>query len=561
MSQSRIRIWVINLLILVLVVGAGFWGWSATHPKAGPAQIITTTATIGNVTSTVSASGTVISPGDVGVSPSSSGTIRSIDVKVGQHVIAGQLLATLDGTSLANSLAQAKATLASQQVQFQQDELAVTTAGNNLKNAQDLATSNQTTYQSTIAQAQTAVTNAQANRVSDKAADDATIAADQQTVTNAQITYNNYYNTWSPYGFTTGYCSNLSLYGVNTTTANDTFTHCQTIQSNQQALTNAQNALANAQAAEATQLAKDDQNISSLQQAVVDAQNSTAISIKKDQQSIQTAQVSLQQAQAALALFKAQNGITSDTPTASDFTAAQAALKLAQQNYDGTFVHAPVTGDIASITGSVGGVASTAASSTVGSVSGMFVITNVSSLEVQAGFSESDAAKLKVGQPVSITFDAISGVTATGSVLNIDLLPTTTSGATTYNAEFTIDGKVPGLKPGMTATVSVLVGSADNVLSLPAQAVNIRNSGATVTVVTTKGGVQVQTRTPVVVGLQGDSQDQILSGITAGTKVVLRTISTSSSTFPSSSVPSVTGGGGFGGGGGGFGGGGAVRGG
>lgn len=195
----------------------------------------------------------------------------------------------------------------------------------------------------------------------------------------------------------------------------------------------------------------------------------------------------------------------------------------------------------------------------MGSVSGFIVLTNVSALEVQAGYSESDAAKIQPAQDASFTFAALPNVNAAGKVLQVDLLPTTSSGATTYNVTFAISDKVPGLKPGMTATATVITGSVTNVLQVSSQAVTIRGSGAFVNLVTTSNGVEKFTPTPVRVGLQGDSTDQILSGLKAGDKVALRTASVSGSNgFPASGVPAGLGGAGLGGAG--LGGGGGGRG-
>jgi multidrug efflux pump subunit AcrA (membrane-fusion protein) len=561
MIKSRIRIWTINLIVLALVVGAGWWGWSALHPAPAKATITTATATTGNVQQTVSASGTVISPGDLGVSPLVSGTITSIRVKVGNHVTKGETLATLDGTSLAQSLAQAKSTLASEQIQYKQAEQAVINAQQSVTDQSTLNQSNVANYQASVDAAQKSLNDAIANESIDKTSAAASVASAQQSIVNAQtalssaqINRDNYYNTWSYYGFTLQYCQNLNLAGVNTTAVNDSFSHCAQILSNDTALTNAQQAVAAAQQALVNTkangdalIAKDEQNISSLRSALATAQNNQKISLQKDSQTVQSSNNSVTSAQTALSLLKAQYGITVDNPTAADFSVAQAALALAEKNFSASVVRAPVTGDIASITGQVGGQATTASSSTVGSVSGMFVITNVSALEVQAGFSESDAAKIKVGQSASIAFTALPAINAAAHVISIDLLPTTSSGATTYTVTYGLDDTVAGLKPGMTATVTGLIASVDNALSLPAQAVTTRNSGSFVQVVTTQAGKQVITQTPVEVGIQGDSSDQIISGIKEGTVVVLRqTTASSSSGFPASGVPAVTGGAGAG---------------
>ena len=489
MNKSRIRIVSINLALLLVISGVGWWGWSALHPKAAAVTSTTTTVAVNDVIASVSASGTVISPGDVGVSPNISAQIKSINVKVGDRISAGSVLATLENTGLQNSLNQAKtsvnqalATLSSIKINFAQAKSAIQIAQQNLSN-------NSLTYNSNILTAQNA------------------LARDQ-------ITRDNYFNTWSPYGFTLDYCNKLNLFGVNTTTVNDAFAHCQTIITNENTLT-------------------DDK-------AKIDAAKlAQQVGAQKDQQAIDSAQ-------SAFNLFKAQQGINSDNPSDADFTVAQAAVataeanvQVAQNNYDATFVKAPVAGTVASISAVVGQNAPTASSSTIGSVSGFIVLTDVSGLEVKAGFSESDAAKLVVGQSASFTFSALPNASANGKLISVDILPTTASGATTYGAYFSVEGNVKGLKPGMTATVSNTTGAAINALAVASQAVTVRGSGAFVNVVTTKNGKDVITPTPVTVGLQGDSLVQILSGVKAGTKVVLRTVSSTSSSngFPASGVP------------------------
>jgi len=80
MNKARARITAINTVLALVVVGIGWWGWSALHPAAAKVSTTNTTVSLADVTSTVSASGTVISPGDIGVSPQSSGQITAIKV-------------------------------------------------------------------------------------------------------------------------------------------------------------------------------------------------------------------------------------------------------------------------------------------------------------------------------------------------------------------------------------------------------------------------------------------------------------------------------------------------
>ncbi len=486
MDKSRLRILSINLVLALVVVGVGWWGWSALHPAPAATSAQTVTATVGDVTSSVSASGKTISPGDVGVSPLISSTITSIRVKVGQHVGAGTVMATLDASSAQAALNAAKSTLASDQIKLAQAAAAIPTA----------------------------VTNAATKK-----------PQYSQAITNAQATLTPAQNTYTNYGLyvvhqSIDYC--LSLVGADIiANVNSCQQFISYYNSYQSALTSYNNAVT----AETTGLAAD--------------------------------QAAIKSAQDAYNLMKIQMGVTTDTPTAADFTVDQAAIATATKNYASTFVKAPVSGDVASISATVGQNAPTASSSVVGSVSGFIVLTNVSNLEVQASFSESDAAKLAAGQAATFTFSALPNAQATGKVIQIDLLPTTSGGATSYGATFALDSKVPGLKSGMTATVTDLTATVSKVLQVASAAVTIRGTrGASVNVVTTVGGRTVLTRTPVTVGLQGDSAVQILSGIKAGTKVALPSAKTAvgSNGFPVVSGLGVAipgGGGGFGGGGGG----------
>ena len=131
-----------------------------------------------------------------------------------------------------------------------------------------------------------------------------------------------------------------------------------------------------------------------------------------------------------------------------------------------------------------------------------------------------------------------------------------------YDATLTLDQNDSRVKPGMSASASVIVGQAQGV-TVPNDAVS--GSGSLATVNLSRGGKTVSQQ--VVVGLKGDSRTQIVSGLQAGDQLVVTTTLPSlgsSSSGSSSSGSNGTlggagrlGGGGFPGGGGGFPGGGS----
>ena len=138
-------------------------------------------------------------------------------------------------------------------------------------------------------------------------------------------------------------------------------------------------------------------------------------------------------------------------------------------------------------------------------------------------------------------------------MIGVQLTGTTSSGVVEYTVTFALDRTEPKLKPGMSASVSVTVAERDNVLEVPSAAVTGSGTSARVTVVANGK----QTTTPVVAGLKGDTDTEIVSGVKAGQQVVTSTGATLFSsggtlTGTTPTTGAATRRGGFGGGGGAF---------
>ncbi|MFB6806239.1 efflux RND transporter periplasmic adaptor subunit [Streptomyces sp. NPDC056387] len=263
----------------------------------------------------------------------------------------------------------------------------------------------------------------------------------------------------------------------------------------------------------------------------------------------------------------------------SQLTQAQNAVDTAQRAVDGTVLKAPAAGTVASVsakagdtvpgtngTGSGGGTGGTGggsggpgggsgstSSGSSSSLSGFVVLTNPSGMQVTANFSEADALKLKPGQPATVTLNAMSGRVLNAQVLSVSSLPVgsaSSSGggnagggsAVQYAATLTITSPTDDLRSGLSAAIQVVVGEASGALSVPTAAVSGTGANRTVTVVRTDG---TTVRTPVTVGLEGDSADQILSGLTEGEQVQLTPVSSAgNSGFPGGAFPGGAGAGG-----------------
>lgn len=108
----------------------------------------------------------------------------------------------------------------------------------------------------------------------------------------------------------------------------------------------------------------------------------------------------------------------------------------------------------------------------------LFVIAgDLTRMRVNASVDEADVGRVKEGQEVSFHVDAFPEREFRGRVEQVRLNPTTVQNVVSYNAIIAVDNRELLLRPGMTATVSVVVREARGVLRLPASALRFRPEG------------------------------------------------------------------------------------
>ena len=102
------------------------------------------------------------------------------------------------------------------------------------------------------------------------------------------------------------------------------------------------------------------------------------------------------------------------------------------------------------------------------------VIYDMSYLQFDMQVDEMYIGRIQVGQSVTITADALTGQTFTGTVSKVNINGTTSGGVTSYPVTVVIDQ--PGdLLPGMNITADILVDQVDGALVVPVGAVNRGN--------------------------------------------------------------------------------------
>jgi HlyD family secretion protein len=92
------------------------------------------------------------------------------------------------------------------------------------------------------------------------------------------------------------------------------------------------------------------------------------------------------------------------------------------------------------------------------------VATDLTKMKVECDVDESDIGKVKEGQKVRFTVESYPNEMFNGVVQQVRVSPTTTNNVVTYTTIVNLDNPEKKLLPGMTATVSIIVGEAKNVL-------------------------------------------------------------------------------------------------
>ncbi|WP_405087254.1 efflux RND transporter periplasmic adaptor subunit [Microbispora sp. NBC_01389] len=220
-----------------------------------------------------------------------------------------------------------------------------------------------------------------------------------------------------------------------------------------------------------------------------------------------------------------------DTSTASGYSqyiSARNAYRSAKRALAGTVLKAPFAGVVTAVNGSEGGSSggsggsssqsgqSQSSSQSQGASTGFAEIADPARLRIVGNFTEADVTRIKTGQAATVTFDALTGVTAAGKVSVIDPQPQTNNNVVQYAVTVALTGVPSSVRLGQTATVQVTVGTADDVLTVASSAVTTAGGQTLVTVL--ENGRQVVRR--VETGLKGDTTTEIKSGLQEGDQVV-----------------------------------------
>jgi len=140
------------------------------------------------------------------------------------------------------------------------------------------------------------------------------------------------------------------------------------------------------------------------------------------------------------------------------------------------------------------------------------------SMSVTIGIDEADILNLEVGQEAAITVSSVSEDTFRGTVTKINKDADVSTGVTQYSAEVLLD-RTEGMLPGMTASVDITIEGVENALIIPVDALHQTQSNYFVYTGYDPETQQYHGMENVTVGMQNSEYAEILSGLKMGDTV------------------------------------------
>jgi HlyD family secretion protein len=247
---------------------------------------------------------------------------------------------------------------------------------------------------------------------------------------------------------------------------------------------------------------------------------------------LRSAQAQVQSAKASLDTLVSPR-VESQVQAAAALEQARLSLEQAKRNLAEAAITAPFDGLITAVTTSAGSSSSNAT----------ITIVDTSQLHVDVLVDETEIANVAVGQKATLTLDALTGITLTGQVANVNPSGTVSNGVVNYSVRVNLDPTDAALKLDMTANASLIGERHENVLAVPTKAIRsgraanqaAMQTGQTLTTTTTSNMVLVlqdgrPRPVPVTVGMTADDLTEVSGDLQEGNQVLVVTTTSTTTT-------------------------------
>lgn len=209
---------------------------------------------------------------------------------------------------------------------------------------------------------------------------------------------------------------------------------------------------------------------------------------------------------------------------------ARANVAAARDTLSKTTMTAPMGGIITALPVEEGEVAVIGTMNNPGTK--LLTIADMSVVEAVMEVDETDVPTVKVGQRATVTIDAYPNKTFEGVVTEVGSSPITGAGvsasaeAVNFEVKIQLNNPPEGVRPGFSASADIITGTRTNVLAIPIQALVVREKpGSAPGKAQDEEGVYAHKDgkaqfVPVVTGLTGDTNVEIVRGLTEGQQIV-----------------------------------------
>jgi HlyD family secretion protein len=187
-------------------------------------------------------------------------------------------------------------------------------------------------------------------------------------------------------------------------------------------------------------------------------------------------------------------------PSADDIASAKAKIAAALSTLSQSMVIAPFSGVITQAEPLPGDIVSSGALA--------FRMDDLSTLLVDLQISEVDINNISVGQPVTVTFDAVQGKSYAGKVSKINQAGDSTGSGVNFTVTVQLTQVDDMVKPGMTAAVTITVRQISDALLVENRAVRQVNGKRVVYILQNNQPVAVD----ILLGATSDTSSEVTGG-------------------------------------------------
>ncbi len=498
------RKWILVIILVAIVSAGAYFIWTIRNQRqaAVAANLQTVNAGRGSLTATVGATGEVRANQTATLNWQASGTVGEVNILVGDPVTVGQVLASLEQTSLSQSIILAQAELVSAQ-----------------KALDDLLNS-----QLQQALALQAVENAQ-QALEDASNPDLAQARASEAITSAQkaveLAERNLRWTRSPasQSYIDEAEAQVVLARDQLDKAKERFAPYENKPEDNLTRARLQTELSAAQQQYdfvVRQLNSLTGTASETDQAVAQANLETAkaqlLQAQRDWERIKDgpsqSEITLLEAQLADAQREWER--LKDGPDPDDIAAAEARVAAAQATLNLTQLQAPFAGVVTVVNSKSGDQVTPGVQA--------FRLDDLSRLLVDVQVSEVDINRIQIGQQAIMVFDAILNREYHGVVTEVALVGSLSQGVVDFTVTVELTDADASVKPGMTAAVNIVVSQLEDVLLVPNRAVRALEGSRVVYIL--KNGTPEAIE--ITLGASSEAMSEVIEGeLKEGDQIIL----------------------------------------